>query len=126
MDKLILRVAISIILLSHSVPSLVTNSVYEFGKLYLDHQGFAPFGLFLAWLIKISHILTAIMLIINKFILPVIIFTAFILIMGIVMVHYKEGWYVVGGGSNGMEYNFLLICVLLSLLVDNWNKKDYN
>lgn len=35
--------------------------------------------------------------------------------MGIVLVHYQEGWFVVGGGRNGMEYNFLLICVLISI-----------
>lgn len=124
MDKLLIRVALCIILLSHSIPSIVTNSVYEFGKLYLDNQGFTPFGVLLAWCIKISHILTAIMLLWNKFIQPFILVTVFILLMGIVMIHFNEGWFVVGGGRNGMEYNFLLICVLLSLLVDNRNKKQ--
>jgi putative oxidoreductase len=32
------------------------------------------------------------------------------------MVHFQEGWFVVGGGRNGMEFNFLLICVLLSIV----------
>lgn len=124
MDKLLVRVALSIILLSHSIPSIVTNSVYEFGKLYLDNQGFEPYGLLLAWCIKISHILTALALLWNKFIQPFILVTVFILLMGIVMIHFNEGWFVVGGGRNGMEYNFLLICVLLSLLIDNRNKKQ--
>lgn len=32
---------------------------------------------------------------------------------GIVMVHAPEGWFVVGGGRNGMEYSVLLIATLL-------------
>jgi len=30
----------------------------------------------------------------------------FILIMGNIMVHFKECWFVVGGISNVVEYNF--------------------
>jgi len=41
------------------------------------------------------------------------------LVMGIVLVHFKEGGFVVGGGRNGWEYNFLLIFVLLSILFPN-------
>jgi putative oxidoreductase len=36
--------------------------------------------------------------------------------VGIVMVHFTEGWFVVGGGRNGWEYNFLLICDLLTVI----------
>jgi len=42
--------------------------------------------------------------------------TIFVLVMGIILVHFKEGWFVVGGGQNGVEYNFLLICVLLAIM----------
>jgi putative oxidoreductase len=31
--------------------------------------------------------------------------TIFVLIMGIILVHLEEGWYVVGGGRNGVEFN---------------------
>ena len=34
--------------------------------------------------------------------------------MGIVLVHAPSGWFVVGGGRNGMEYSVLLIAVLLA------------
>ena len=33
--------------------------------------------------------------------------------MGIVLVHAKSGWFVVGGGSNGAEYSVLLIPCLM-------------
>ena len=32
------------------------------------------------------------------------------------MIHAKNGWYVVGGGSNGVEYNFLLIFCFMSFI----------
>ena len=36
----------------------------------------------------------------------------FIYLMGIVLVHWPAGWFVVGLGRNGMEYSVLLIACL--------------
>jgi putative oxidoreductase len=44
--------------------------------------------------------------------------------MGIILVHFKEGWFVVGGGRNGVEYNFLLIVVLMTIMYPNGLKKN--
>lgn len=115
-STLILRVAVAIILLTHSVFGIFNNGINDFGNLFLNQIGFAPFGVFLAWSIKLSHIVAAILLLINKYINFAAIITIFVLIMGIVLVHFQEGWFVVGGGRNGMEYNFLLICVLLAIM----------
>ncbi|MDN3673576.1 DoxX family protein [Flavobacterium branchiarum] len=112
----ILRVAVAIILLTHSVFGIFDNGINDFGNLYLNQIGFAPFGVFLAWSIKLSHIVAAILLLINKYINFAAIVTILIFFMGIILVHFKEGWFVVGGGRNGMEYNFLLICVLLAIM----------
>lgn len=112
----ILRLATAIILLVHSVPSMFNGGINDFGRLYLNGQGFAPFGLALAWAIKLSHVAAAILLLWNKWLKWACGVTIAILIAGIVMVHFKEGWFVVGGGRNGMEYNFLLICVLLTIM----------
>ena len=32
------------------------------------------------------------------------------------LVRFKEGWYVVGGGRNGIEFNFSLIFLLLTII----------
>lgn len=115
-NTLILRIALAITMLAHSVPSIVTGAVNEFGTLYLDKVGFAPFGLFLAWAIKLSHVACAVCLILNKYVKPASIVTIFILVVGIIMIHFKEGWFVVGGGRNGVEFNFIVIAVFLSLI----------
>jgi putative oxidoreductase len=66
----------------------------------------------------------ALLLLLNKYIRAAGFVTIFVLIMGIILVHFQEGWFVVGGGRNGMEYNFLLIIVLLVIMYPNGFKKS--
>lgn len=115
----ILRISIAIILLSHSVLGIFDGGINDFGNFYLNKVGFAPFGVAIAWTIKLSHLVCAILLIMNKYIRLACFATIFVLIMGIIMVHFKEGWFVVGGGRNGIEYNFVLICVLTAIMFLN-------
>lgn len=122
--NLLLRTAVAIILLTHSVFGMFNNGINDFGNLYLNQIGFAPFGVFLAWSIKLSHIVAAILLLSNKYVKPAGFVTILILIMGIILVHFQEGWFVVGGGRNGAEYNFLLIVVLLAIMYPNGLKKQ--
>ncbi len=120
----LLRLSVAIILIMHSVPGMFNNGINEFGKFYLNEVGFSPLGVPLAWLIKMSHVICAILLLLNKFIKPAGIVTILILIIGIFMVHLKEGWFVVGSGRNGIEFNFLLICVLLTIMFPNGFKSN--
>lgn len=112
----ILRLAVAIILFMHSIPGMFDNGINDFGKYYLDANGFAPAGVPLAWAIKLSHVACALCLLLNKYVKWAALITILILVAGIIMVHFKEGWFVVGGGRNGVEFNFLLIAVLLALL----------
>lgn len=113
---LILRITVAVILIAHSIPGMFDGGVNAFGNLYLNATGFAPLGVPLAWAIKLSHVVCAVLLVAGRYIRAACIVTIFILVMGIVMIHYKEGWYVVGGGRNGMEFNVLLISVLTYLM----------
>lgn len=113
-----LRISVAIILFTHSIPGMFDGGINAFGNLYLNAIGFAPFGLALAWAIKLSHVVCAVLLLLNKQIILACLATIAVLIMGIIMVHFKEGWFVVGGGRNGVEYNFLLIAVLVQIMVN--------
>lgn len=115
-NTLILRIAVAVIFITHSVFGMFNNGINDFGNLFLNQIGFAPLGVSIAWAIKLTHLFGALLLLINKYIKPVCILNILILIVGIILIHYQEGWFVVGGGRNGMEYNFLLICVLVSIL----------
>ena len=103
----------------HSVPGMIDNGITDFGKLYLNEIGFAPLGVPIAWAIKLSHVVAAACLLFEKYIKWVCGITIVILIAGIGLVHFKEGWFVVGGGRNGVEFNFLLIFVLLTIMFLN-------
>jgi len=102
---------------------MFNNGINDFGRFYLNETGFAPLGIPLAWAIKLSHVAVAVCLLLNKYVKPAAIITILILITGIIMVHFKEGWFVVGGGRNGVEFNFLLIAVLLTFIFPNGFKK---
>jgi putative oxidoreductase len=118
-----LRFAIAFILLAHSLPGMFNNGINDFGNLFLNQIGFAPIGIPIAWAIKLSHIVAAFCLIFDKWVKWASIVTIFILIAGIVLVHFKEGWFVVGAGRNGVEFNFLLIFALLTIMFPNGLKK---
>jgi putative oxidoreductase len=116
---LVLRITLAAVFFMHGIPSIFTGAVNNFGNQYLNTVGFAPIGLPLAWAIKLSHVACAILLILNRYIRPAAIVTIPILIAGIVMIHAAEGWFVVGAGRNGVEFNILLISALLYLAIIN-------
>jgi putative oxidoreductase len=118
-NTLLLRMALAVILFSHSFFSIVSGDVNHFGRDYLDKIGFEPLGLPLAWMIKLTHLLSIPFLLLNRQIKTIAIANILIFVAGIVLIHFKEGWFVVGGGRNGMEFNFLLICCFLSLMFPN-------
>ena len=122
-STLLLRIIVAIILLIHGMAGMFNNGVNDFGNLYLNEVGFAPIGLPLAWAIKISHVIAAICLLMEKYVKAGCLVTIAILITGIFMVHLPHGWYVVGGGSNGVEFNVLLIVVLVTIMFPDGLRK---
>ncbi|MCP9751849.1 DoxX family protein [Ferruginibacter sp. HRS2-29] len=123
-NTFLLRLAVAVILLVHGLGGMFNNGVHDFGKFYLDQQGFAPLGVPLAWAIKISHVVVAVCLLAQKLVKWACAITIIILVAGIIMVHYPEGWFVVGGGRNGVEFNFLLIFVLLTIMFPGGAKSN--
>jgi putative oxidoreductase len=122
-NNFLIRLGVAIILLVHGLGGMFNNGVNNFGNLYLNQVGFAPFGLVLAWVVKISHVVCAASLLLNRYVIATSSITISILIMGILMIHGKEGWFVVGGGRNGMEFNFILILILTQLIYDKYKMK---
>lgn len=116
---LVLRITLAAVFFMHGIPSIFTGAVNNFGSLYLNEVGFAPIGLPLAWMIKLSHVACAVLLILNRYIRVAALITIPILGAGIIMTHAAEGWFVVGAGRNGVEFNILLIGVLVYLAIIN-------
>ncbi len=111
-----LRCALSIILLMHSVISIFSGDVNSFGINYLDTIGFYPIGLYLAWTVKLIHLVSVFLLWTDRYIKPVALCNILIFVFGIYYIHWESGWYVVGGGTNGIEFNILLIFSFINLI----------
>lgn len=117
----LLRATVAILLGIHGVFRAVTGGAWHFGT-YLAEAGI-PLGVAVAWGITIFEIIAAGLLAAGKFVRFVVPGYAFILTGGIVMVHGREGWFVVGGGRNGVEYSVLLLVCLAVLFMTHPLKK---
>ncbi|UKB86256.1 DoxX family protein [Chryseobacterium sp. MEBOG06] len=115
-NNFFLRFALSVILLMHSTMSIFSGDINNFGLQYLDAIGFSPVGLYIAWTVKLTHLVSVPLLWLDRYIKPVAICNILIFVFGIYYVHWQNGWFVVGGGTNGAEFNFLLIFCFLNLM----------
>ncbi|GAB0155825.1 hypothetical protein CHRYSEOSP005_10870 [Chryseobacterium sp. Alg-005] len=112
---ILLRLSLAFILMMHSIPSIISGDINSFGKDYLDGIGFFPFGIYIAWMVKLIHVFSIFCLVANRFLKITAIANILIFIVGIILIHGKEGWFVVGGGRNGVEFSLLLIMCFLSV-----------
>jgi putative oxidoreductase len=115
----LLRFGLMVIMIMHGIPSFVEMSVIDFGNALTDVFGFGFMGIPMAILVKAIHVLTIPALLLNKYLKPLAMLNIIIFVMGIVLIHWKHGWYVVGGGSEGVEFNFLLIFSFSTFLFPN-------
>lgn len=111
--SIILRIALAVIFASHGLTRLFMDRVTPFGAV-LDSWGF-PFGIGWAWGVTLFEIVAAVLLLANRYVRLVCLLLTIEMITGIIFVHWKNGWFVVGHGQNGMEYNVMLIAGLLAL-----------
>ncbi|KIO77521.1 hypothetical protein TH53_08755 [Pedobacter lusitanus] len=113
----LIRLAVGTIFLTHSLHGVFNQTVNAFGESYLNAVGFAPFGIIIAWAMILFEIAGSVLLILGKFLRLIVPCFCLILITGIVLVHYPDGWFVVGPGRNGMEFSFVLLVSLIAVLL---------
>lgn len=114
----LLRIGVAALLFVHGVFRMVKGGVAPFGE-YLAGQGI-PLGFWVAALLTAVEIVGAPLLAAGMFIRALALWFAVELIAGIVMVHAREGWFVVGGGRNGVEYSVALLLALFAVVVSEW------
>ena len=101
------------LLFIHGVYRIVAGGVTPFGG-FLDSVGL-PFGLAIAWVLTIAEVVGAPLLAFGVWTRVIALWFIAELIAGIILVHGREGWFVVGGGRNGVEYSVALILALASI-----------
>ncbi|TXH28055.1 MAG: DoxX family protein [Cyclobacteriaceae bacterium] len=116
----IVRVAAAGNMLIHGISRTATGGVSGFDE-YLTSLGFPPYA---AFIITAFELIAAVLIIINRWTSILSIFFCIELIMGIILVHGPEGWFVVGHGRNGSEYSVLLILCFISSIIAYWPKKE--
>jgi len=120
---LLLRLAVATIFITHAIARIKHGTVDDFGG-FLNTQGFNPTGFYIAWGITGYELLGSALLISGRYVKwACLIFIAH-QIGGIALVHFKQGWFVVGSGQGGMEYSFLLIFSLLAIAFPNAFRKN--
>ncbi len=103
-------------MLIHGIARIVNDGVTPFDG-FLSGFGFPPYS---AWGITLFEIAGAVLLMINRWVIPISSLFILQLLMGIILVHGREGWFVVGAGRNGIEYSVLLIICFCSTI---WNAR---
>lgn len=107
----VFRIVVSGLLIAHGTIRMIAGTVGGFGG-FLNSKGFV-IGTAIAWFLTLFEITGGLLMATGLFVRWIA--AVFIIehIMGIILVHAPNGWFVVGYQSGGVEYSVLLIFSLL-------------
>lgn len=112
---LILRVVLGLVLLTHGWPKLIgggaTATADFFGQIGI------PAPELTAWFVTLLEFFGGLALIAGLFVPILATLFAIEMTLGILLVHVDRGWYVVGPGARGTEFNVVMIAGLLALIL---------
>ena len=117
---LFLRVVLASLMFVHGAARISNGTVDDFGG-FLGSQGI-PLGFYAAWAITLFELVGSVLLAVGFYTWIIAVLFAIELGTGIAMVHWKQGWFVVGAGTGGMEYSVLLIACFLSIAIANYKR----
>jgi putative oxidoreductase len=111
----ILRMLMGLVFMAHGLARLIKYTLPGFGE-FLNSQGL-PGGLYLAWGVTIFETVFGLCMFLGYFVRIFCIGEILILTGGIIMVHWQNGWFVVGMTLGGIEYSIVLIIILISIFI---------
>lgn len=117
---IILRGILAILMFIHGAARISNGTVDDFGS-FLGSQGL-PLGFYIAWGITLFELIGSVLLVVGFYAWIIALVFAAELVTGIVLVHWKDGWFVVGAGRNGIEYSVLLIACFLVVAMSSYKK----
>lgn len=115
-----LRLVLSVLMFIHGAARIANGTVDDFGG-FLGSQGF-PGGFFVAWAVTLFELVGSVLLAAGFYAWIIALVFAAQLAIGIALVHWKEGWFVVGAGRNGMEFSVLMIASFLAVAYANYKR----
>lgn len=111
----ILRVVTGVIFVAHGGHKLFVSGVDPVAG-FLGQLG-VPLATVSAWGITLLEFFGGLALIAGLVVTPVAVLLIVHMLTGIVLVHASNGFYVVGPGQGGVEFNLLLIAGLSTLIL---------
>lgn len=117
-----IRIVLAILMFIHGAARISNGTIDDFGG-FLGSHGF-PLGFYLAWAVTIFELVGSVLLASGFYAWIIALLFAVHLGAGITLVHWKEGWFVVGAGRNGIEYSVLLIASFISIAYANYKKPE--
>jgi len=114
-----IRLALAAILFIHGAARIANGTVDDFGG-FLGSQGI-PLGFFAAWAITLFELIGSVLMAAGFYAWIIAVVFAVHLAAGVALVHWGEGWFVVGAGRNGMEFSVILIVSLLAVAYANYS-----
>ena len=114
---ILLRGIVALIFMAHAAVRLVNGSVPQFGA-FLESRGF-PWGVAFVLLISSYEIIGGSLLALGIRVKWVCAGLAFIVLVGIAIIHANLGWFVGEHGTGGMEFSWLLVFALLVLAAND-------
>lgn len=118
-----LRMVMGIVFILHATARIYNNSLSGFGD-FLSDKGF-PLGFYLAWAVTIFELVGGVLMFFRHLVKLFCIGEIIILTTGIITLHWKNGWFVVGMSVGGIEYSVVLITILLAIFLAE-RKADRN
>ena len=110
---LLLRFTVAALLCVHGATRVYKHDVGGFGQFLASQH--VPAAHLVAWVLSLVEVAGTVALAAGFAVIPLCLWFAAELSVGIVMVHAHQGWFVVGGGTGGVEYSVLLVAALLSI-----------
>lgn len=110
----VLRIVLGIIFIAHGWPKL-TGGIEETATLLTALS--VPVPEVMAWAIAVLEVGGGAFLLVGYLVVPAALLLAVHMTLGIFLVHLSNGFYVVGPGSGGLEFNLLLVAGLLAMVL---------
>lgn len=109
------RIALAVLIFIHGAFRAVhwDTNVTGFGE-WLSSLGF-PMGFYWAAAVTIYELIAPLFILARRFVTLACLGHIGIVGLGMFLVHYPAGWFVVGAGRNGMEYSVLLLVGLIAV-----------
>lgn len=109
----VLRTTVGLLLAAHGIMRLSAGTVNGFGE-FLNAKGFI-IGPAIAWFLTIFEMAGGLLMATGFFVRPIAAVFMIEIAVGIILVHAKNGWFVVGYQSGGVEYSVLILFSLLTI-----------